>query len=278
MYALRLAPSTGDKDERHFELLKRSISTRTAPSAAIVIWSSPIPTFSTLSVTDGGTRGEGWGGSIPETPEQFPVNSCSSSPSSPPSPSEALLGSGNLQQAEHCWKPNSVRECWSTFPPLLWAVGEGINLGLVNSCRSCRRRCSRIIRASLCLPWTSLKHRSLVWIALGLRLVLGESSDSSWGEHMWSGGRACWKRWLDDSSYSAPAFTQPSVNTMLAGLLLHWHALSCAVASVSNHDIWTLSRNVQMLRCRSLQESQSTVCVLFPLLCCLFPWIWDYYP
>lgn len=50
------------------------------------------------------------------------------------------------------------------------------------------------------------------------------------------------KGWLDDASYSATGFTLPSVNTMLAGLLLHWHALSSAVALVSNHDIWTLSR------------------------------------
>lgn len=56
------------------------------------------------------------------------------------------------------------------------------------------------------------------------------------------------KGWLHDSSYSAAGFTQPSVNTMLAGLLF-WHALSCAVALVSNHDIWMLSRNVKMLCC-----------------------------
>lgn len=43
-------------------------------------------------------------------------------------------------------------------------------------------------------------------------------------------------------SYSATGFTQPSVNTTLAGLLLHWHALSSAVALVSIYDIWTLSR------------------------------------
>lgn len=45
------------------------------------------------------------------------------------------------------------------------------------------------------------------------------------------------------------AFTPPSVNTTLAGLLLHWHALGCAFALVSNHDIWLLSRAVQMLCC-----------------------------
>lgn len=101
--------------------------------------------------------GESWEGSIPKTPEQFPANSCSSPlsellithllhPSLPPSPSE-----GPGQQAERCWKPNSVREYWIIFPPLLWAVGEGINLVLVNSSRSSRRRCSRIMRASLCM-------------------------------------------------------------------------------------------------------------------------------
>lgn len=41
---------------------------------------------------------------------------------------------------------------------------------------------------------------------------------------------------------------------MLAGLLLHWHALNCAIALVSNHDIWTLSRSTQMLCCWILQN------------------------
>lgn len=36
---------------------------------------------------------------------------------------------------------------------------------------------------------------------------------------------------------SSAGFTQPSVNAMLAGLLLYWHARLSAVALVSNHDI-----------------------------------------
>lgn len=55
------------------------------------------------------------------------------------------------QQTKCCWKPNSVREYWIIFPPLLWAVGGEINLVLVKSSRSRCRRYSRIIRASLCM-------------------------------------------------------------------------------------------------------------------------------
>lgn len=74
------------------------------------------------------------------------------------------------------------------------------------------------------------------------------------------------KGWLDDSSYSATGFKRPSVSTMLAGLLLHWHSLSCAVSFVSNHDIWMLSRNIQMLCCW-IRQYTLTVCMMFSHFC-----------
>lgn len=86
---------------------------------------------------------------------------------------------------------------------------------------------------------------------MGLLQLSGRSCDydNSWDEHMWSGSRACWKGdWMTQVTLLL-AFTPPSVNTTLAGLLLHWHALGCAFALVSNHDIWLLSRAVQMLCC-----------------------------
>lgn len=48
-------------------------------------------------------------------------------------------------------KSQIVREYWIIVPPLLWVVGEWINLVLVNSSRSSCRRCNRIIRASPCM-------------------------------------------------------------------------------------------------------------------------------
>lgn len=83
--------------------------------------------------------------------------------------------------------------------------------------------------------------------------------NNSWGEDIWSGCRACLKGLLKLLRYWI--FMQPSVNTMLAGLLLHWHALSYAVALVSNHDIWMLSKNIQMLCCWIRQNHS----VMFPI-------------
>lgn len=163
---------------------------------------------------------------------------------------------------------NSVREYWIILPPLLlssrrgnqfWSAVASSAVGGVN----------RITRASLCM-W----YPCFCWLVFSQSGVWGYFSEynSSWGdEHIWSEGRACFKRGLKLLHHSL--FMQPSVNTMLAGLLLHWHGVSYAFALVSNHDIWTLSKK----HSDSLLLNQAKIPVwLFPCLCGLCQEIQDY--
>lgn len=138
------------------------------------------------------------------------------------------------------------------FPPLLWAVGEGINLVLVKSSRSSRRRCSRIIRASLCMFWVYFTQFVLIsprWFFCTDFVIATASTTAT--VIRWQG---CFKWWL-----KLLCFPQPSVNTMLAG---------SAVGLWIKHDVWSSEKTFRCFTVNSKAPSVgcSVRCVLFLMM------------
>lgn len=145
MCSLHLAPSAErEKDKRHFEIIHihYPVPFRSCCDYKIEQTTSP-PPASEMSLCS-------WGRSEEDLYQRHQNDlqriHAPHHPSSPSPPSSLPLRGTAGPEEPAAARPSAaesqtVREYRIIFPPLLWAVGEGINLVLVSGSRLSRRRC-----------------------------------------------------------------------------------------------------------------------------------------